>query len=48
MTLISRCKQGHHDHALDVELLPQEYGLLVQHTDSECEDTVIALLGFPV
>ncbi|HEY9856211.1 MAG TPA: hypothetical protein V6D05_10765 [Stenomitos sp.] len=48
MTLFSRCKQGHHDHARDVELLPQEHALLVQHIDSECEDTLVALLAFPV
>lgn len=48
MTLISRCKQGHHDHDLDLELLPQEHCLLVQRADLACDDALIAVLAFPV
>lgn len=48
MTLIGGCKQGAHNHALEVELLPQEHGLLVQHTDAECQESLVAMLAFPV
>lgn len=48
MNLSARCKQGTHDHMLDVEMLPQEYSILVQRTYTDCEDPLIAVLAYPL